>query len=1089
MVDLPQVPRGLVTTQAATSPVSPGDISAPYAHLGAALDKLGGALEDTGVKMSEEAGRRAVTTDDDGNPQVSLMPPIGKAAEAFNRTAQMTYLSQLEPKIKEQILANRIKYDGNPGAFHDWAQQYGQELADGQPSDELRRSVALLANRHAAPAYEGLTLARHQSDVLSNRVALKDSLDSMDNDMALLAREGGTSTEAYQGRMADYQARQKQAMTDPTLNYDETKAKRDLADITTRHQVWGIIGDVRRIAETKSQNADGAPEAGVAKAKALADSILTSDQFNLDQDTRQKYYRVAVSEIRQLQSENRVVQSQLNVEGQAILKSLREGNADAALTRDFMDRAAEAGATKALVAVAREVSVQSWYRDWFSKLPAQDRATIVDSMSGRTDGRSFADRLDSTEASGDPNARPVDAVTKQVRSSALGIGQFTEGTWLSVIKSARPDLAAGKTDSELLALRSDKGVAKEMIDAYAQQNAGYLRAQGVPVTDANLKLAHVLGPRDAVAVATADPSTPIQKLIWDKSFQANPELFARNPTAGAVMAWSARTMGQAPTLPDAVRTADNPTRLAFLSTATKELKSSLDERFKTVESTINSGVQPSVSDLQDLGAMVHAVGSDDQKERMAELGAKASFGDVYQKASPAEREQMLSQVRERYAALGSKFTGEITDYAATLNQRVSQAYKEDPYGASVQYGGRPTLPAVSPDQPDTLRSGLQARVSEQSLIRDQQGSAPFSALRPAEADAWKQVLSRGDVGAAGAFLGSVGQLPPDVSMATLTSKPIADGITGMVFSRDPQRMEVGLTSLDRIWNTDPHVAESQFGKDAIDRLQVWQGLRDSFSAAEISERFNTIDDPSRVAAKAELKSQAETETSKLTPADVAGKFVTGLPLVRSITGGSAVAPVDGIAAQQMASEFKTIRTALRTYGVDADKADDLALKRMQNTWGVSPSNNNQVMKYPPEKYYPDVAGSHAWIGSEIEKTVAGVMGPSSEAAPMTDLGLPIGDKDSSPARDWKVVGLAATKGSAARIAAGQPPAYSILIQRGNGMFETLIDPTSGRSAVTFDVKPYQDANVERLRVKEDRTKFILGARAEQPGAFANSLGN
>ena len=67
MVDLPKVPNQLATTEAAVPPVSPGDLSAPYANLGRALDNLGGALEDTSVRLGEEAGRRAVTTDENGD--------------------------------------------------------------------------------------------------------------------------------------------------------------------------------------------------------------------------------------------------------------------------------------------------------------------------------------------------------------------------------------------------------------------------------------------------------------------------------------------------------------------------------------------------------------------------------------------------------------------------------------------------------------------------------------------------------------------------------------------------------------------------------------------------------------------------------------------------------------------------------------------------------------------------------------------------------------------------------------------------------------------------------------------------------------
>ena len=132
MVDLPQVPRRLAVTEAPSTPLTADAVASPYANLGRAMDKLGGALEDVGVDMAKEAGKRAVTMDGEGNLSVQAMPPLGKAAEAFNRTAQMTYLSRVEPDIKNKVLEARIRFDGKPQAFQEWADQYGGELVSGQ---------------------------------------------------------------------------------------------------------------------------------------------------------------------------------------------------------------------------------------------------------------------------------------------------------------------------------------------------------------------------------------------------------------------------------------------------------------------------------------------------------------------------------------------------------------------------------------------------------------------------------------------------------------------------------------------------------------------------------------------------------------------------------------------------------------------------------------------------------------------------------------------------------------------------------------------------------------------------------------------
>lgn len=100
-------------------------------------------------------------------------------------------------------------------------------------------------------------------------------------------------------------------------------------------------------------------------------------------------------------------------------------------------------------------------------------------------------------------------------SSANGTGQFTDKTWLSLIKQKRPDLAEGQTDDAILAMRADKNLARDMVTANLNDNRAYMKARGVPTTPGDLYLAHFLGPAGAVAVLQADPKTPVAKVLAD----------------------------------------------------------------------------------------------------------------------------------------------------------------------------------------------------------------------------------------------------------------------------------------------------------------------------------------------------------------------------------------------------------------------------------------------------------------------------------------------------------------------------------------------------------------------------------------------
>jgi hypothetical protein len=144
------------------------------------------------------------------------------------------------------------------------------------------------------------------------------------------------------------------------------------------------------------------------------------------------------------------------------------------------------------------------------------------------------DNIIGVESGGNPNAT-------NPNSSATGAGQFISATWLDTIKAARPDLAQGKTDEELLALRTDPQLSREMTEAYANQNQAILTKAGVPVTPGSTYLAHFAGPGGAVKVLQSDPNAPVESVLGAAAVQANP--FLRGMTVANLQAWADKKMG------------------------------------------------------------------------------------------------------------------------------------------------------------------------------------------------------------------------------------------------------------------------------------------------------------------------------------------------------------------------------------------------------------------------------------------------------------------------------------------------------------------------------------------------------------------
>lgn len=140
------------------------------------------------------------------------------------------------------------------------------------------------------------------------------------------------------------------------------------------------------------------------------------------------------------------------------------------------------------------------------------------------------------ESGGDPNI-------PNKYSTAKGLGQFIDSTWLTMVKRYRPDIAAGKSNAQIIALKTNAPLAREMTTRYVEENARALRSAGMPVTDGNLYLAHFLGAGGAVKLLSAqDKSQPVVNLVGQKVVDAN--RFIQGKSVQWVIDWTARKMGQ-----------------------------------------------------------------------------------------------------------------------------------------------------------------------------------------------------------------------------------------------------------------------------------------------------------------------------------------------------------------------------------------------------------------------------------------------------------------------------------------------------------------------------------------------------------------
>jgi hypothetical protein len=105
----------------------------------------------------------------------------------------------------------------------------------------------------------------------------------------------------------------------------------------------------------------------------------------------------------------------------------------------------------------------------------------------------IVERIINVESGGNPNK-------KNNLSSATGLAQFLDQTWLELMAVHRPDLIEGRSQVEILDMRYNADLVREITALLVEHNAKILRRRNLPVTPGTLYLAHFAGTAGAVAI-------------------------------------------------------------------------------------------------------------------------------------------------------------------------------------------------------------------------------------------------------------------------------------------------------------------------------------------------------------------------------------------------------------------------------------------------------------------------------------------------------------------------------------------------------------------------------------------------------------
>lgn len=550
-------------------------------------------------------------------------------------------------------------------------------------------------------------------------------------------------------------------------------------------------------------------------------------------------------------------------------------------------------ATETLTSSAIETQIRQNPEEWQRQI--SDHITAAGT--GGDAVSILVDQIIEAESAGNPTARnPL--------SSATGAGQFIADTWMQFVREERPDLAQGRSRSQILALRNDYQLSREATTWYARSNERYLQRHGLPITPGNLYLAHFAGPEGAREVLQANPGASVRSVLGANVVRSNP--FLRGRSVQWAINWAAEKMGSVNFVPTAQQEEGagqinpmlarvTPATLIELQSFTQdvlddrsamrteqagELRESLDLRIATGDPSLTLEEILS-SDLLDDGQKATLTRSFNRSrsEQMTarEFGLRMEFGDTFDPFSTDERN-----------------------------------------GVSANYDSRVQGERIM--ESDRARHILMDTVTRSGIMPE----SAFNELRRASQSTDPEQIAR-----AGAIADAIYRQESGSGQTAITSR-------------------TGGSDIERLATQFNHYR--QRGYTQQEAAEIIAGLNDP----AVMERREAI-----------LGSPAVRDAiDDIDEADVLQVFDRGLLDI----GPSNLGQTPEASAIIQGEYISVFREEIVRANGDVDLAEEMAGQRIRSIYGESQlalADGGTVLRYPPEVTYPPVGGSHDYIAEQL----------------------------------------------------------------------------------------------------------------------------
>lgn len=425
--------------------------------------------------------------------------------------------------------------------------------------------------------------------------------------------------------------------------------------------------------------------------------------------------------------------------------------------------------------------------------------------------------------------------------------------------------------------------------------------------------------------------------------------------------------------------------------------------------------QGKVVDPQDFAAIKYAAERSNDAAWKREVDAMVTV----QRGNEAMRGMTVGQGQQTIDALGREFDADgvrSVDEDRVLKaleenfQRKVKQVTESPVDFALA-NGAPVPQALSFGDAGQARAAVAERVNLARGVARDQGVVPGSPFRPADRQAIAGAIASGDAKQAGVAMESVFAVPDEMLVPALAPE-IRSAVQGAARSTDPAKYGAAMSFLDKMWARAPETAQKLFGDDAITSLQAWQSKIRFSTPDQIAEERIKSQDPQAAARRKDAEKDGLELARKVKPQDIAKAFDESyLPFTDPSMPG------DERAREALMGDFDVLYSRLYAETLDKDTAMQKTVERLKTKWGASGVNGGRLMLNAPERHYPAIDGSHAWMRTELEAGLAKQIGK-----PMVDVEPDVGGF----AQNWTYE-LVADRTTQSEVQNGQAPSYQVVV--------------------------------------------------------------